>query len=69
MRIYNQKSIIAINEENAKREDRGNAIESLASELAKEKIKGMQKDTVIKQQNAEIVAIKLDIMKIKGGIE
>lgn len=67
MRIINKRSIVEINNEKKEIEDRSNAIEFLTSELANEKVKAMQKDIIIKQQNEEIVNIKLDIMKLKGG--
>lgn len=47
----------------------GISIQSLGAELAMEKIKSMAKDTAIQTLGGEVANLKLEIMRMKGGIE
>lgn len=67
MKIYNEKSIVEINLDKAKEEAKDATVQSLASELAKTKIKLMQSESINKNLTDEMVKVKLDIMQLKGG--
>ena len=69
MRLFNEQSIVKLNKLKAEEEGVGNSIASLTSELAKEKVKGMQKDSIIKNLASQLAEVKVDIMQLKGGNE
>ena len=60
-------------EERQKEESKELSIQNLGKELAAEKIKNMQKDSELKELNktfgAEVANLKLEVMKLKGGVK
>lgn len=43
-------------------------LDDLGRELALEKMNGLQKDTMINNLGAELASVKMDVIKLKGGL-
>lgn len=67
MKIFNKTSIKELEQLRNEKENRDNAVQALASELATEKVKSMQKDIVIQSVASEVANLKIEIMNLKGG--
>ena len=67
MKIINERSIKEIRKEKEEEINKSKSMQALASELADTKIKLMRSDSINKNLSEEVVGIKLDLMKIKGG--
>lgn len=67
--IINQKSIVEINAEKEELKSKDEAITKLGRELAMEKAKSMQKDLALQGLGSEVAVLKIEVMKIKGGIK